>query len=611
MRRAALGRWVGALLLAAPALGAEPAVQRAHGLAMHGDLKYPVDFTHFDYVEPEAPKGGELRRAAIGTFDTFNAFIIKGNPAADLGRIYDTLMTNSADEPFSQYGLLAETVETPADRSWVAFSLRREARWHDGRPVTADDVVWSFHTLLSEGSPFYRFYYGNVDQVQKTGPRTVKFTFKPGTNRELPLILGQLPVLPKHYWAGRAFDQTTLEPPLGSGPYRIDRFEAGRFITYRRLEDYWGKELPANTGRHNFDVVRFDYYRDATVAIEAFKGGEFDFRLENSSKEWATAYEIPEVVQGWIVKELVPHERTAGMQGFVFNLRRNLFQDPRVRRALTYAFDFEWSNKALFYGQYTRTRSYFDNSELAATGRPGPEELAVLEPYRGRVPEEVLTREYQPPATDGSGNIRAHLKRAVELLEQAGWGVRDGKMTHLETGRRLDFEILLVSPQFERIALPFAKNLGRIGVTARVRTVDTSQYRRRLDEFDFDTVVAVFGQSLSPGNEQRDFWGSEAAARPGGRNLIGVRSPVLDELIEHLIAAPNRESLVTRTRALDRVLQWGHYIVPHWHIDADRLVYWNKFGRPEATPLLGVRIDAWWVDEAKASRLEQRRHKRS
>jgi len=407
-------------------------------------------------------------------------------------------------------------------------------------------------------------------------------------------------VLPRHYWEGRDFSKTSLEPPLGSGPYRVGSFEAGRFVRYQRVEDYWGADLTANAGRHNFDRLHFEYYRDETVAIEAFKSGAFDFRVENNSKYWATAYQIPAVEEGRIVKALVAHQRPSGMQGFVFNLRRKRFQDARVRQALAYAFDFEWSNKTLFYGQYTRTRSYFENSELAAHGLPGPRERALLEPYRGRLPEEVFTREYRPPTTDGSGHARANLRQAVELLKQAGWAIREAKMTELATGEVLEFEVLLAQPGFERVVLPFAKNLERIGVTARVRTVDSSQYRRRADEFDFDVLVASFAQSSSPGNEQRDFWGSAAAERPGSRNLIGIRDPVVDELIELLVAAPDRESLVLRARALDRVLQWGHYLIPHWHIDADRLLYWDKFGQPEVTPKDGAQVDAWWLDPAKA-----------
>ena len=582
----------------------------AHGIAMHGDLAYPPGFAHFGYVNPGAPKGGRMVRSAIGTFDSFHPFIIKGNPASGIGLIYDTLTTSSADEPFSQYGLLAKTVETPKDRSWVRFVLREEARWHDGKPVTADDVIFSFETLKKKGSPFFRFYYASVEEVEKEGPRTVLFTFESGENRELPLIVGQLTVLPKHYWEKRDFEATTLDPPLASGPYKIGSFEAGRYLEYERVADYWGRDLPVNVGRHNFDKLRFDYYRDSTVAVEAFKGGEYDFRLENNSKIWATGFELPEIGQGSIVKESLKHERPAGMQSFVFNLRREMFKDPKVREALAFAFDFEWSNQTLFYSQYTRTRSFFDNSELAATGAPGPQELAILEPFRGRVPDEVFTTAYEPPSTDGSGNARANLKRAVEILKEAGFTLQDGVMTRAD-GTRLEFEILLVQPAFERIVLPYKKNLERIGVKTSVRTVDTSQYRRRADSFDFDVMIGTHGQSESPGNEQREFWGSEAATREGSRNVGGIQNEVVDELVERLIAAPDREALIARTRSLDRVLQWNHYVIPQWHIASDRLIYWNRFGRPETTPPSGFQLDTWWLDVEKAATLASRKRGRS
>jgi microcin C transport system substrate-binding protein len=582
-----------------------------HGIAMHGDLKYPPGFTHFAYVNRKAPKGGEMRQAAIGTFDSFNPFIIRGNSAAGVGRIYDTLLTTSADEPFSEYGLLAEKVEMPLDRSSVTFTLRPNARWHDGKPVSVDDVIWSFNTLREKGLPFFRAYYASIESVEKSGERGVKFTFSAGENRELPLILGQFPIFPRHYWSGRDFDKTTLEPPLGSGPYKIDSFEAGRYVTYARVPDYWGKDLPVNSGRHNFDRVRIDYYRDSTVALEAFKAGEYDLRPEESAKNWATAYDFPAVRTRAVRKEEIPHDRPAGMQGFVFNARRPIFEDRRVRQALAHAFDFEWSNRTLFYGQYTRTRSYFDNSELAAQDLPSQAELAVLEPYRGRLPEEVFTKVYEPPATDGSGNIRDNLRTATKLLREAGWAVdaKTRKLTHTETGRVMEFEILLNTPLFERIALPFVKNLERLGITANVRTVDTAQYQRRTDSFDFDMVTNVWLQSLSPGNEQRDFWGSAYAKRPGSRNLIGIEDPVVDGLIEAVIAAPDRSSLVTRVRALDRVLQWGHWVIPQWHIPVDRIAYWNKFGRPEVTPAQGVQFDTWWIDAERTARLERLRHR--
>ena len=597
-----------ALSLAAVAAGAEE-TYKGHGIAMHGDLKYPADFTQFDYVNPNASKGGEVRRSAIGGYDSFNPFIIRGRPAAGSSMIYDSLMWGSADEPFSQYGLLAATVEVPNDRSWVAFTLRAEARWHDAKPVTVEDVIWTFDTLREKGSPFFRFYYGGVAKVEKTGPRTVKFSFKPGDNRELPLILGQLQVLPKHYWEGRDFKKTTLKPPLGSGPYRIKSFEPNRNVVYERVADYWGRNVPAMKGLNNYGTIRFEYFRDNTVALEAFKAGNYDFRRENSSKAWATAYDIPAVRQGWIKKETFKHGRSTGMQGFAFNMREPIFQDRLVRRALAHAFDFEWSNKTLFYGQYTRSNSFFSNSELAATGLPQGEEKQILEAMKDRIPPEVLTTEYKAPSTDGKDNLRSNLRIAMKLLRQAGWRVdkKTRKLIHAESGRRFEFEIMLVSPLFERIVLPYAKNLKRLGIDVRVRIVDSAQYEKRLQTYEYDMIVGSWGQSLSPGNEQRNSWSSAAADRPGSRNLAGIKDPAVDELVELIIAAPTRESLVARTRALDRVLQWTHIVVPNWHIPYDRMVYWDKFGRPKVTPVRGAQFMSWWIDPLKAEDLAKRR----
>ena len=596
-----------ALLLFAGAAAAD-GTYKGHGIAMHGDLKYGPDFTHFDYVNPDAPKGGELRLYGLGTFDSFNPFIIKGNPDNDSGRIYDTLMVGSADEPFSEYGLLAESIETPADRSWVIFTLRPQAKWHDGQPITADDVIWTFETLRTKGRPEFRAYYANVASVEKVGDRSVKFTFKPGENRELPLILGQLAVLPKHYWQGRDFEAATLDPPLGSGPYKLDKFEPGRWSSYVRVPDYWGKDLPVNRGRNNFDVIRRDYYRDMTVALEALKAGAYDLRMEASSKDWATAYDVPAVRDGQLIKGKFTHERPAGMQGFAFNLRRPVFQDRRVREALGYGLDFEWSNRTLFYGQYTRARSYFGNSELAANGVPQGAELAVLEPFRGKIPDEVFTAEYQPPVTDGSGNMRDNLRKAADLLKAAGWSI-DPKSKRLVNaqGQPFEFEILLFDPAYERVALPFAKNLERLGITARVRTVDPAQYKKRTDDFDYDMIIQGWDQSLSPGNEQRGYWTSAYADQPGSPNALGLKDPVIDALVEQIVAAPDRQSLVARTHALDRVLQWGFYVVPNWYIPYDRIAYWDKFGIPSVIPAQGVQTDAWWVDPNKVAALAGRR----
>lgn len=578
-----------------------------HALAMHGAPKYPADFTHFDYVNPDAPKGGTLRLALSGTFDSFNPYIPKGT--AFSGGDIETLLTHSADEPFSVYGLIAESIEMPEDRSWVIFNLRPGARWHDGMPITADDVVWSFETLTTKGSPTFRFYYGSVAGAEKLGERRVRFSFKERGNRELPLIVGEMPVLPRHYWEqpGRDFEKTTLEPPLGSGPYRVGAFEPGRFVELERVDDYWGLDLPVNRGQNNFDRIRYDYFRDDTVIRQALKSGDIDFRQENQAKAWALDYDVPAVKRGWLKKEAIEHHRPTGMQAFVMNTRRAVFSDRKVRRALAYAFDFPWTNEHLFHGQYTRTESYFSNSELAARGLPQGEELEILERYRGRIPDEVFTTEYSAPTTDGSGWPRENLKKAFALLEQAGWVVRDMTLVNERTGEPMRFEILLVNQAFERVVLPFVRNMKRLGIDVSVRLVDTSQYVNRLRSFDFDMIVFGWGQSDSPGNEQRNYWSSEAADSPAARNFAGIRDPVVDELIELLIKSPDRKSLVARTRALDRVLLHGHYVIPNWHIRVDRTLYWDKFSRPEVTPKNGTDTSYWWYDTAKASALAEAR----
>ena len=581
-------------------------VEGRHGVAMHGDVGYPADFTHFRYVNPEAPKGGRLHLGAQGTYDSLNSHIVKGTTPRGLGLTYNTLASAPADEAFTYYGELAELIFMPEDRSWVAFKLRGEARWHDGKQITTDDVTWTFDTLVAKGLPFFRYYYGNVAEVVKVRGDIVRFNFSEGENQELPLILGQLPVLPKHYWEGREWDATTLEPPLGSGPYRIGDFEAGRMFTLERVEDYWGEDLPVHRGFHNFDTIQYDYYRDSTVSLVAFKAGEFDYRTETSSKDWATGYDVPAVKDGTLVKKGFSHNRSSGMQGFAFNLRRAKFSDPRVRQAITYAFDFEWSNQNLFYDQYTRTRSYFDNSELAAVGLPSAAELELLEPLRKLLPPEVFTTEYNPPTGGGPKAMRANYRTAGRLLKDAGWVIRDGKRVNEKTGEELTFEVTLVQPTFERVVLPFNQNLAKLGIKATVRTVDTSQYRRRLDTYDFDVIIHTVRQSLSPGNEQRAYWGTESATNEGGRNVIGIQDPAIDVLLEKVIEAPNREQLVIATRALDRALQWGHYVIPQWHISYDRTVYWDKFGYPPVTSTQGNQLMTWWVDPARAGKMKGR-----
>ena len=594
-----------AVILPLLPLRADEAPQARHGASMYGDLKYGPDFTHFDYTNPDAPKGGTLTVSAIGSFDNLNQFILKGNNAAGLDSMYDTLTVGSLDEPFSEYGLIAQSVTIPEDRSWVIFTLRPEARWQDGQPITVDDVIWTLDTLKTKGHPFYRAYYANIVKAEKVGDHQVKMIFDGKMNRELPLIAGQLPILPKHYYEHVEFDKTTLTPPFGSGPYKIKRVDPGRTIVYERDPNYWGANLPVNRGQNNYGEVRYEYYRDANVALEAFKAGDYNVQVENNSKDWATSYTGPAFDKKLIVRAEIPNQRGTGMQGFVYNTRRAIFKDPKVRAALAYAFDFEWANQNLFYGQYTRTESYYSNSELASSGLPSPAELRLLEPFRDQLPPEVFTKEYQAPTTKGS-DLRNNLRTALELLRQAGWQVQGGRLVNKDTGQPLAFEILLVQPAFERIVGPFVQNLKRLGIQATIRTVDTAQYQNRLDGFDFDMVVASWGESQSPGNEQRDFWGSQAADTRGSRNFAGIKSPAVDALIDKVIQAPTREDLVTATHALDRVLLWGYYVIPHWHITYDRVAYWNKFSRPEVNPKYGIDLFAWWIDPVKLAALERR-----
>jgi microcin C transport system substrate-binding protein len=590
--------WVGAPAI----LRAQTAskINVSHGFAMHGTPKYPADAGPPDYLNPGAPKGGTVKLGARGTFDSLHPFIVKSVPAAGITSIWDTLCWSSRDEASTEYGLIAETMEWPDDRSWVAFTLRPQARFHDGTPITVEDVIFTFDILKAKGKPEYAFYYHDVLKVEKTGERKVLFTFRDSSNKELPLIVGQLPVLPAKWWATRDFEKVSLEVPLGSGPYKVESFDVGRSIAYRRVDDWWAKDLWMNRGRNNFEVFRYEYYRDVTVQFEAFKAGEIDIRQENIARNWATAYDIPPVKDGRIQRAEIPHELPTGMQCFAFNTRRDIFKDRRVREAIATMFDFAWSNKNLFYGLYKRNISFFGNSELASSGLPTPAELKYLEPLRGKIPDEVFTQEFKPPESDGTGNVRELARRALSLLKDAGWEIKDGKMTEVKTGKKLAFEMMLSDASFERVVLPYKQNLERIGIDMNVRTIDTAQAKRREDEFDYDMMVEGFGQSLSPGNEQRDFWGSKSADTPGSRNTIGIRDAAIDSLIDTLIAAPDRESLITVTHALDRVLLWSHFVVPNWHSSTAYVAYWNRFGRPaKSARYAPVAFDTWWIDEAK------------
>ncbi|MBC4015006.1 extracellular solute-binding protein [Siccirubricoccus deserti] len=590
-------------LLARPA-AAQPAVTRTHALSLLGEPALPADFPHWPWVNPNAPKGGEVVLTALGSFDSFNPFILRGTAAVGIGNIYDTLLKESADEASSEYCHLAGAIELPADRMGVSFDLREQARWHDGKPVTAEDVAWTFNTLREQGRPNYRSYWGDVTEVSAEGPRRVTFRFKSNENRELALILGQLRVLPKHWWEGRDFTRPLLDAPLGSGPYRLERFEPGRSLVYRRVENYWARDLPTARGTANFDTMRYEYFRDSTVALEAFKAGQIDFRTENIAKDWATAYDFPAVRRGLVKRDEIGHELPTGMQAFAMNLRRPLFQDARVRRALIEVFDFEWMNANLFYGSYARTESYFSNSELASSGLPQGEELAILERYRGKVPDRLFTEPYKLPVTDGSGNNREGLRRALALLREAGWMVRDRKLVNAK-GEGFAFEILLQGPSFERVALPYVQVLQRLGMEPRVRTVDPAQYEVRIDAFDYDMTVGGAGQSLSPGNEQRDYWSCAEAHKQGSRNISGICDPVIDELVELVISAPDRQQLVARTRALDRVLLWHDYMIPQWHSRTFRVAYWDKFGRPPRNPRYALALDSWWIEGGRESVVEQ------
>ena len=577
--------------------------EKHHGLSLitpEPDL--PPDFPHFPYANPEAPTGGTATMAGIGTYDSFNPITFKGTKAAGLeGLLYERLMASDRDNPSTQYGLIAEWVSYPEDYSSVTFKLREDARFHDGEPITPEDVIFSMK-VSREHDPQRGAYFANIDRVEQTGEHKVTFHFDVSGNRELPFIVGQLYVYPKHYWDGsedRNPSETTLEPPVGSGPYRIGKFEAGRNLVYERVEDYWGGDLNVRKGHHNFDRVAFEYFRDRTVAFEAFKAGKIDFYIEQTAKNWATGYDFPALNRGDVVKRTVDLDVPAGMQSFAFNIRRERFADRRVRRAFNHAFNFEWINKQIFFGQYERTDSFFENSELASRGLPEGQERQALEKLRQEspeyVPEEVLTKEYFNPEGGERRILRGNLREALRLFREAGWKTEQGRLINAETGEQFSVEFLLDSPSFERVVLPYKQTLERIGMDVSVRTVDTAQYQQRVNTFDFDVIVHSFGQSNSPGNEQRFFWGSKAADREGSANVIGIKNPAVDELIDQIIFAKDRDELVAMTRALDRVLLWNHYVVPQWFLAAQRIAYWKQFEHPERLPERSVGFPAiWW-----------------
>jgi microcin C transport system substrate-binding protein len=586
-----------------------------HGLSLFGDLKYPAGFKRFDYVNPGAPKGGAARQIALGTFDSFNLVVagVKGNVAPAVSYLYETLMVGSLDEVSAEYGLLAEAVSHPDDHAWASYRLRANARWHDGKPVTPEDVIFSLN-VLKQYSPHYSSYYRHVVKAEKVGAREVKFTFDMPGNRELPAIVGQLLVLPKHWWEGsdeqgrpRDISATTLEKPLGSGPYRIKDFVAGRSVTLERVPDYWGAELPVRVGQHNLDELRFEFFRDNVVALEAFKADQADWIAENSAKQWATAYDFPAVTEQRVIKEEFPINDSGRMQAFIFNLRREPFKDPRLRRAFNYAFDFEEMNKQLFYGQYKRINSYFEGTELAATGVPQGEELAILNAVRSQIPPEVFTEPYVNPVGGNPEAVRGNLREATRLLKDAGYEVRDRRLVDA-SGKPVMVEILVQDPSSERIALFYKPSLERLGVTISIRTVDDAQYQNRVRAFDFDMITDLWAQSLSPGNEQRDYWGSAAAMVQGSRNTMGIQNPAVDALIDKVIFAKDRDTLVAATRALDRVLLWNFYLVPQFTYGFSRYARWDRFSHAEPLPKYARSglPSLWWYDADKAARTGKR-----
>jgi microcin C transport system substrate-binding protein len=606
-----------ASLAATSASADDGPVTRSNAIAILAKPALPADFPYFPYVNPNAPKGGDVTLASIGTFDSFNPFILRGTSThgmsapwvvlpggsgsgSTVGHLWESLLTPSADEVASGYGHIAETIELPASKLWVAFELRPEAKFSDGTPVTAEDVAWTYRTLLEQGRPGFRIQMSDVKDVVVESPRRVLFHFKSNENRELPLILGGLPVLPKHFFDGRDFSKPLTDPPIGSGPYRISNFELGRSVTYERRPDWWAANLPTGKGTNNFNHVKIEYFRDSTVALEAFKAGQIDLRSENISKNWATAYDFPAVARGLVIKRDFHHHLPTGMQGFAMNTRRTVFANPLVRQAMAEAFDFEWANKNLFYGSYVRTLSYFSNSPLASSGIPEGDELKLLEPYRKELPPALFSEPFKLPVTDGSGNNREQLRHALALLEQAGWSVKGMKLLD-KNGTQMSFTILLDDPSLERVALPYTQSLQKLGIDVRVRTADPAQYQHLTDDFDFDMIMMIYPESDIPGNELRGYFTCAASKAQGSFNAPGICDPAVDSLVERIITAPDRGTLTIAAHALDRVLLWRWYMVPNWDSRVFHIAYWDRFGYPDKPIREGINFDTWWVDPAKVA----------
>lgn len=568
----------------------------SHGLTLWGELKYPENFKYFEYVNPSAPKRGQVKLSATGTFDSLNPFIVKGNKAPAAASVFESLMVGSLDEPQSYYGLIAKSATLAADRSKVEFELRPEARFHDGSPITADDVVFSFDTLSKYAEPNIRITFEPIEKAEKMDAHHVRFVFKDKTKRELPIIAATMPILSKAYYTSHDFNQTTLEPPLASGPYRVKSLEQGRNIVYERVKNYWGEKLPVNVGQNNFDTIRYDMYRDETVALEALKAGEYDFREESVARAWATGYDCAALREGKLKKELIRNEVPQGMQGFVFNARRAKFADRRVREAIGLTLDFEWMNKTLFFGAYSRDTSYFIHTQFEASGLPDARERALLEPFRKDLPEALFTTPFALPVTDGSGNNREQLKKADRLLSDAGWVIKDGVRVNAQTGEKMTFEFLLHSPVFERVCAPMRKHLKQLGIDASIRVVDEAQYIKRLETYDFDLVTNWINRWVFyPGNEQMTYWHSSQVAQEGSNNYAGVKNPAVDALLTNITSADKLDDLIPAGRALDRVLLWEHYMIPHWNLSAYRVAYYDKFGRPKMVPKYSLGFQTWWL----------------
>ena len=577
---------------------------KMHGIAMHGLPMHGSDEKHLPYVNPDAPKGGVLRLGVYGSFDNLNRIAFKGSRAAGLGYINDTLMRRVWDEAFSLYGLIAEYAEMPEDRSSITFYINPKAKFHDGSPITREDVLFSLETFQNKGTPNQKKTYGKVIKTELVDQNGIKMIFVNNEDKELPLIIaGFLPIVPKKYYENIDVTKTFLDIPLGSGPYTIESLEPGRQIKYQRVKDYWAKDLLANKGQYNFDTLIYDYYKDSNVLLEAFKVGEYDYRRDYNAKRWQSNYTFDAVDRGDVILQEMKNDRPTGMNALVMNSRKEIFNNPQVRLALSYAYDHEWINKALYNNAYTRTDSYFDNSPLASSGLPSENELKLLNPWKNQLPKEIFNQTYQPPVSDGSGMPRDNLRIAKKILEGEGWFVEDGKL--MKDGKEFAFEFLIVSPSVEKIALAFQKTLEVLGITMSVRTVDSSQYQARMLNYDFDMIKASWNVSLSPGNEQQFYWGSEVGKKDGSKNYAGVNSPVVDSLIETLIGAKTREELTTAIHALDRVLLWGHYVIPLYHSNTDRIAYWNFLEFPDEIPLYGLVIESWWANSEKASKLQR------